>query len=72
MKDVCPDFVAKHIKNCEKVLKRLKDSHLTFLDEKSSFGHTKILVVGHLCGMYHKHSLQKVMVIHEMKEVCQT
>jgi hypothetical protein len=44
--------VATHISDCEKVLQRLEDARLTFSGEKSAFGQSEILVVGHLCGLY--------------------
>ena len=72
-KDGCRKFVVDHMKDCEKVLQRLKDANLTFSREKSAFGQPKNLVVGHLCGAYdQKPSSSKVNVIKDMKEECIT
>ena len=67
----CRRFVMDHIKDCEKVLKKLEDANLTFSGEKSAFGQPEVLVVGHLCGAYgRKPSPTKVDAIQEMKEEC--
>ena len=50
--DGCWKFVATHIDECEKVLQRLEDVRLSFSGEKSVFGQSEIMVVGHLCGPY--------------------
>ena len=48
--DGCRRFVKTHIDDCEKVLQRLEDARLTFSREKSAFGQSEIIVVGHLWG----------------------
>ena len=50
--DGCRIFVVTHIEDCERVLQRLEDARLTFSGEKSAFGQSEIMVVGHLCGPY--------------------
>jgi hypothetical protein len=50
--DGCRRFVEAHIDDCERVLQRLEDARLTFSGEKSAFGQSEILVVGHLYGPY--------------------
>jgi hypothetical protein len=71
--DGCQKFVATHIDDCEKVLQRLEDARLTFFGEKSAFGQSEILVVGHLCGPYgRKPSPTKVEAISAMKEDCKS
>ena len=67
----CRKFVADHIADCEKILRRLESARLTFSGEKSAFGQPEILVVGHLCGSYgRKPSPAKVEAIAAMKEEC--
>jgi hypothetical protein len=67
--DGCRSFVEDHIDDCEKVLQRLEDVRLTFSGEKSAFGQSKIVVVGHLCGPYgRKPSPTKVEAISAMKD----
>ena len=69
--DGCRRFVATHINDCEKVLQRLEDVRLTFSGEKSAFGQSEIMVVGHLCGPYgRKPSPAKVEAISAMKPNC--
>jgi hypothetical protein len=71
--DGCRRFVATHIDDCEKVLQRLEDARLTFSGEKSAFGQSEILVVGHLCGPYgRKPSPSKVEAISAMKDDCRS
>jgi hypothetical protein len=71
--DGCRKFVAIHIDDCEKVLQRLEDARLTFSGEKSAFGQSEILVVGHLCGPYgRKPSPTKVEAISAIKDDCRT
>ena len=41
----CRKFVVDHIHDCEKVLRKLEDVHLTLSKEKSAFGQEQILVV---------------------------
>ena len=70
-KDGCRRFVVDHMKDCEKVLLRLKDANFSFSGEKYAFRQPEILVVGHLCGAYgRKTSPSKVNVIKDMKEEC--
>ena len=45
-------FIVDHITDCKKILERLQGAWLTFSGEKSTFGKSEILVVGHLCGPY--------------------
>ena len=67
------NFVVDHIRNCEKVLRKLEDVHLTLFEEKSAFGQEEILVVGHLCGPYGRRpSPTKIDAIQAMKEVCES
>ena len=66
--DGCRRFVATHIDDCERVLQRLENTRLTFSREKSVFGQSEIMVVGHLCGPYgRKPSPTKVEVISAMR-----
>ena len=48
----CRKFVADHIGDCEKVLQRLERVHLTFSEEKSAFGQSEIMVVGHVRAIW--------------------
>ena len=65
----CRKFVVDHIRDCEKVLRKLEDVHLTLSGEKSAFGQEEILVVGHLCGPYGRRpSPTKIDAIQAMKE----
>ena len=41
----CRKFVVDHIHDCEKVLRKLEDVHLTLSGEKSVYGQEEILVV---------------------------
>ena len=50
--DRCRKFMAMDVDDCERVLQRLEDARLTFSGEKSAFGQSEIMVVGHLCGPY--------------------
>jgi hypothetical protein len=69
----CRKFVVDHICDCEKVLRKLEDIHLTLSGENSAFGQEEILVVGHLCGAYGRRlSLAKIDAIQAMKEVCKS
>jgi hypothetical protein len=71
--DGCRRFVATHIDDCEKVLQRLEDARLTFSGEKSAFGQSEILVVGHLCGPCgRKPSPTKVEAISAIKNNCRS
>ena len=59
-----------HIHDCEKVLRKLEEVHLTLFGEKSAFQQEEILVVGHLCGPYGPRlSPTKINAIQAMKEV---
>ena len=67
----CRRFVMDHIKDCEKVLKKLEDANLTFSGEKSAFGQPRVFLVEHFCGAYgQKPPATKVDAIQEMKEEC--
>ena len=69
----CRKFVADHIVDCEKILTRLEEVHLTLSGAKSMFGVKEVLVVGHLCGPYgRKPSMEKVDAIQRMKECANT
>ena len=69
----CRKFVVDHIHDCEKVLRKLEDVHLTISREKSAFGQEEILVLGHLCGPYSRRpSPTKIDAIQAMKEVCES
>ena len=69
----CRKFVVDHIRDCEKVIHKLEDVHLTLSREKSAFGQEEILVVGHLCGPYSRRpSPTKIDAIQAMKEVCES
>jgi hypothetical protein len=71
--DGCRRLVATHVDDCEKVLRKLEDVRLTVSGEKSAFGQSKIMVVGHLCGPYgRKPSPAKVEAISEMKDHCKS
>jgi hypothetical protein len=55
------------------VLQKLEDARLTFSGEKSAFGQSEIMVVGHLCRLYgQKPSPAKVEAISTMKEDCKS
>ena len=65
--------MADHIKDCEKFLARLEGAQLTFSGEKSAFGQSDVLVIGHLCRPYRrKPSPAKVEAISAMKEECKS
>ena len=67
----CRQFVADHIKDCEKILSRMEEVHLTLSGAKSIFGAKEILIVGHMCGPYgRKPSPTKVNAIQNMQEKC--
>ena len=71
--DGCRRFMADHIEDCEKVLERLGGARLTFSGEKSAFGQSDVLVIGHLCRPYRrKPSPAKVEAISAMKEECKS
>ena len=71
--DGCRRFIADHIGDDEKVLQKLEGARLTFSGEKSAFGKSEIMVVGHLCGPYgQKLSPAKVEAISAMKEDCKS
>lgn len=60
----CRKFVSNHIMDCEKILTRLEDAHLTLSGVKSVFGVKEILVVGHMCRSYgQKPSMEKMDAI---------
>ena len=69
----CRKFVVDHIRDCEKVLRKLEDVHLTLSGEKTTFGQEEILVVGHLCGTYgQRTSPTKIDEIQAVKEICES
>ena len=69
----CRKFVADHIVDCDKILTRLEEVHLTLSGAKSMFGVKEVLVVGHMCGPYgRKPSMEKVDAIQRMKECANT
>ena len=71
--DGCQKFIADHIHNCEKVLQRLERARLAFSEEKSAFGQSEIMVIGHLCGPFgRKPSSEMVETISVMKEECKS
>ena len=66
----CQKFIVDHIRDCEKVLRKLEDVYLTLFGEKSAFRQEEILVVRHLCGPNGRRpSPTKIDVIHAMKEI---
>ena len=73
MPNGCRKFVADGIHDCERILSRLEEVHLTFSGQKSMFGVPEILVVGHMCGPYgRKPSPIKVNAIQNLKENCKS
>ena len=48
----CRKFVVEHVNDCEKILQRLEDVHLTFSGQKSEFWVLEVFIVGHMCGPY--------------------
>ena len=67
----CRKFVRDHIEDCDKVLSRLEEVHLTLSAPKSIFGVQEVLVVGHMCGPYgRKPAPTKINAIQNMKEEC--
>lgn len=69
----CYKFVIHHIVDCNKILKRLEEVHLTMSGTKSMFGLKEVLVVGHICGLYErKSSMEKVDAIQRMTECANT
>ena len=64
----CQKFVRDHIEDCDKVLLRLEEVHLTLLAPKSIFRVQEVLVVGHMCGPYgRKPTPAKINAIQNMK-----
>lgn len=62
--DGCRTFVKQHIKEVERIMKRLEEVNLTLSIDKSKFGIEKIIIVGHLCRSYErKLNLDKVDII---------
>ena len=63
----CRQFVA----NCEKILSRMEEVHLTLSGAKSIFEAKEILILGHMCGPYgRKSSPTKLNAIQNMQEKC--
>ena len=46
----CRKFVRDHIEDCDKILSKLEEVHLTLWFPKSIFKVQEVLVVGHMCG----------------------
>ena len=66
-------FVAQHISDCDSILSRLQEVHLTLSGAKSVFGAKEILIVGHMCGPHGRRpSPTKVEAIQKMKDTCTT
>ena len=69
----CRKFVKDHINDCEKILSKLEQVHLTLSGIKSIFGQNEVLIVGHMCGWYgRKPSPTKINAIQNMREVCES
>ena len=67
----CRKFVAQHILDCDAILSRLEEVHLTLSGAKSIFGAQEVLIVGHMCGPYgRKPNPIKVEAIQKMQETC--
>ena len=67
----CRKFVANHIADCESILTRLEEVHLTLSSSKSIFGAREVLIVGHLCSPEGWRPIPlKVDAIQNMKEDC--
>ena len=65
----CRKFVVDHISDCDAILTRLEEVHLTLSGSKTTFGAREVLIVGHLCSIEGRRSSpQKVDVIKKMKE----
>ena len=61
----CRKFVVDHIRDCEKVLRKLEDVYLTLSGEKPTFRH--------LCWPYGRRpSPTKIDAIQAMKEICES
>lgn len=61
------EFVVSHIVDCEKILVRLEEVHLTLSSQKYVFGVEEVLIVDHMCRPYgRKPSLVKVDGIDRM------
>ncbi len=61
--------MAYHVDDCEKILTRLEEFHLTLSKVKSISGIKEVLVIRHMCGPYrHRPSMEKIDVIGKMKE----
>ncbi|KAL3698204.1 hypothetical protein R1sor_012280 [Riccia sorocarpa] len=66
----CRKYVVEHIEDCEKILSRLEEVHLTLSEVKSTFGVKEIVIVRHLCGTYgRKPDPAKVEVIQRIREI---
>ena len=63
--------MAQHIHDCERIIRTLDETQLTLFGEKSVFGRSEVIIVGHLCGPYGKKpASNKVNAINAMLEVC--
>ncbi|KAL3700490.1 hypothetical protein R1sor_018512 [Riccia sorocarpa] len=69
----CRRYVNDHIADCEKILKRLEEVHLTLSGLKSTFGVREVVIVGHLCGWFgRKPEAAKIDAIQRIREVCKS
>lgn len=67
----CRKFVAQHNLDCDAILSKLEEVHLTLSREKPIFGAKEVLIVGHMCEPYGRRpSPAKVEAIQKMKETC--
>lgn len=67
----CHKFVSNYILDCDKILSRLEEVHLTLSGAKSTFGVREVVIVGHLCGWFgRKPDPNKVDAIQRMKDIC--
>jgi hypothetical protein len=64
----CRKFVLHHIIDCEKILSRLEEVHLTLSESKSIFRIRKLVIVEHMCESYgQKPSLDKINAINKIE-----
>ncbi|KAL3679494.1 hypothetical protein R1sor_022450 [Riccia sorocarpa] len=69
----CRKYVGEHIQDCEKILSKLEEVHLTLSEVKSTFGVREIVIVGHLCGSYgQKPDPRKIDAIQRIKKFCRS
>jgi hypothetical protein len=48
----CRNFVVNNVKDCDVILLRPEQAHLTLSGAKSTFGQHEGLIMGHMCGWY--------------------